>query len=54
MSSTPRPRLLLVQRQTSPVMQRIEQSFNISPVPDHKLTTRELLDMRARSSHRRS
>ncbi|MCE2575084.1 D-glycerate dehydrogenase [Komagataeibacter sp. FNDCR2] len=45
MSPTSRPRLLLVQRQTGPVMQRIEQSFNISPVPDHKLTSRELLDM---------
>ena len=43
--SPTRPRLLLVQRQTGPVMQRIEQSFSIAPVPDHRLTTRELLDM---------
>ena len=43
MSDT-RPRLLLTQRQTLPVMQRIEQSFNISGVPEHKLTTRELLE----------
>lgn len=43
--SPTRPRLLLVQRQTGAVMQRIEQSFSIAPVPDHRLTTRELLDM---------
>ncbi len=43
MSDT-RPRVLLTQRQTTPVMQRIEQSFNIPAVPDQLMTTRELLD----------
>lgn len=43
MSAT-RPRVLLTQRQTEPVMQRIEQNFTIAPVPDHRMTTRELLD----------
>ena len=39
-----RPRLLLTQRQTPAVMQRIEHSFTISSAPEHKMTTRELLD----------
>ncbi|MCE2564433.1 D-glycerate dehydrogenase [Komagataeibacter sp. FNDCF1] len=43
MSDT-RPRLLLTQRQTPAVMQRIEQNFNIPDVPGHRLSTRELLD----------
>ncbi|BAK83505.1 2-hydroxyacid dehydrogenase [Komagataeibacter medellinensis] len=43
MSDT-QPRLLLTQRQTPAVMQRIEHNFTISGAPDHKMTTRELLD----------
>ncbi|PYD76868.1 2-hydroxyacid dehydrogenase [Novacetimonas pomaceti] len=46
--TSPRPRLLLTQRQTPAVMARAQKDFTVFPVPETQMTTARLLDAAAR------